>query len=143
MGLVRINKAHIARHMTIDRPNFKINYVAVTVFLRSMGEINRVIAIAQHHVCGQQTPAMMVDVVMGNILAATSYRAEKIDLNDSVAAMQKPDRQIVNLLQYFWIRKIASGSIVQEISVQAKLLDRRLCFVMGVISIWIIDESLR
>ncbi len=132
-----------ARHMTIDLLNFKINYVAVTVFARSMGEINRVIVIGRHHARGQQTPAMMVDVVMGNILAATPYRAEKIDLNDSVAAMQKRDRQIVNLLQHFWIRKIAPGSIVQEIPVQAKLLDRRLCFVMGVISIWIIDESLR
>jgi hypothetical protein len=44
---------------------------------------------------------MMVYVVMGNILAATPYWAEKIDLNDSVAAMQKRDRQIVNLLQHF------------------------------------------
>ena len=129
--------------MTIDLLNFKINYVAVTDFVRSMGEINCVIAIARHHARGQQTPAMMVDVVMGNILAATPYRAEKIDLNDSVAAMQKRDRQIVNLLQHFWIRKITPGSIVQEILVQAKLLDRRLRFVMGVISIWIIDESLR
>jgi len=85
----------------------------------------------------------MVDVVMGNILAATPYRAEKIDLNDSVAAMQKRDRQIVNFLQHFWIRKITPGSIMQEIPVQAKLLDRRLRFVMGAISIWIIDESLR
>ena len=115
----------------------------IGVFCDIRGKINCVIAIARHHARGQQTPAMMVDVVMGNILATTPYRAEKIDLNDSVAAMQKRDRQIVNLLQHFWIRKIVPGSIVQEIPVQAKLLDRWLRFVMGVISIWIIDESLR
>jgi len=76
-------------------------------------------------------------------LPSSLIGAEKINLNDSVAAMQKRDRQIGSLLQHFWIRKIAPGSIVQEIPVQAKLLDRRLRFVMGVISIWIIDESLR
>ena len=64
-----------ARHMTIDLLNFKINYVAVTVFVRSMGEINRVIAIARHHARGQQMPAMMVDVVMGVISIDKSTNA--------------------------------------------------------------------